>query len=49
MWPNQQETADLITFTEESFDEKLHFLCSGCDNCYKTHLNPYGDSYRHIK
>ena len=31
MWPNQQETAettDLVTFTEETFNEKLHFLCS---------------------
>ena len=23
MWPNPQETADMITFTEE-----MHFLCS---------------------
>ena len=28
MWPNPQETADFFTFTEEIFDEKLHFLCS---------------------
>ena len=31
MWPNQQETAetaDLVTFTEETFNGKLHFLCS---------------------
>ena len=26
MWPNPQETADLITFTEETFNRKLHFL-----------------------
>ena len=26
MWPNPQETADLITFTEEIFNEKLHVL-----------------------
>ena len=28
MWPNPQETAELITFTEEIFNGKLHFLCS---------------------
>ena len=28
MWPNPQETADLVTFTEEILHGKLHFLCS---------------------
>ena len=28
MWPNPQETADLVTFTEEILIGKLHFLCS---------------------
>ena len=28
MWPNLQETADLVTFTEETLNGKLHFLCS---------------------
>ena len=28
MWPNPQFPADLITFTEESLNEKLHFLYS---------------------
>ena len=28
MWPNPKETADLVTFTEEIFNRKLHFLCS---------------------
>ena len=27
MWPYPQETADLITLTEEILNEKLHFLC----------------------
>ena len=27
MWTNLQETADLVTFTEEILDRKLHFLC----------------------
>ena len=29
MWPNPQIPADLITFTEEILNGKLHFLCSG--------------------
>ena len=29
MWPNPQETADLVTFTEEILNGKLHFLCNG--------------------
>ena len=28
MWPNPQETADLVTFTEEVLNGKPHFLCS---------------------
>ena len=28
MRPNRQETADLVTFTEEILNGKLHFLCS---------------------
>ena len=28
MWPNPQETPDLVTFTEEILNETLHFLCS---------------------
>ena len=29
MWPNPQETADLVTFTKEILNGKLYFLCSG--------------------
>ena len=29
MWPNPKFPADLVTFTEEIVNEKLHFLCSG--------------------
>ena len=32
MRPNPQETANLVTFTEEIHNEKLHFLCSGSYN-----------------
>ena len=28
MWPNPQETANLVPFPEEIFDGKPHFLCS---------------------
>ena len=28
MWPNPQETANLVTFTEEILNGKLHFLRS---------------------
>ena len=28
MWPNPQDTADLVTFTEEIYNGNLHFLCS---------------------
>ena len=27
MWPNPQETVDLVTFTEEILNAELHFLC----------------------
>ena len=29
MWPNPPETTDLVTFTQEVLNGKLHFLCSG--------------------
>ena len=28
MWPNPQETPDLVTFIEEIVSRKLHILCS---------------------
>ena len=28
MWPNPLENADLVTFTQEILNGKLHFLCS---------------------
>ena len=28
MWPNPQETANLVTFTEEILNVKLYFLCN---------------------
>ena len=31
MWPNPQFPADLVTFTEEILNGKLHFLRSDCN------------------
>ena len=33
MWPNSQETPDLVTFTEEVLNEKPNFLCSENVEC----------------
>ena len=40
MRPDPQETADLVTFTEEIFNGKLHFLCSvlGCRFSFKVYV-----------
>ena len=35
MWSNPEETADLVTFTEEILDGKLHFLRSDNSNHQK--------------
>ena len=39
MWPNTQESADLVTFTEDAaeiLNGKLHFLCSAVQKvCHK--------------
>ena len=34
MWPNPQETADLVTFTEEILNGKLYFLCGVQNTSY---------------
>ena len=31
MWPNSEETADLVTSTEEILNRKLHFLVQNND------------------
>ena len=41
MWPNLQETADLVTFTEEILNGKLDFLCSVINPFYATGLAIY--------
>ena len=42
MWSNPQISADLVTFTEEIFNGKLHFLCSVS---LKSFGNSSGNSY----
>ena len=37
MWPNPQFTTDLLTFTEEILNGKLHFMCSVTNK----YLRPY--------
>ena len=32
MWPNPQFSVELVTFTEEVLNGKLHFLCSESRN-----------------
>ena len=34
MWPNPQETADLVTFIEEILNGKLHFLSNEYTTTY---------------
>ena len=47
MWPNPQETANLVTFTEEIFNGKLHFMCSDnyIEQWVKGLRNHYGGTY----
>ena len=35
MWPNPQFPADLVTFTEEIINGKLHWLCSVSLSAFK--------------
>ena len=35
MWPNPQFPADLVTFTEEIMNGKLHLLCSVSLSAFK--------------
>ena len=35
MRPNRQKTADLVQFTEEILNGKLHFLCSDINTIFK--------------
>ena len=42
MRPNPQETADLVTFTEDIVNGKLHFLCSVKKNVLDEALTEMG-------
>ena len=35
MLPNPQENGDLVTFTEDILNRKLHFFCSDCATILK--------------
>ena len=55
MWPNPQFSADLVAFTEEMLNGKLHFLCSElCCNIFVSavqellHLTTYETSKKMI-
>ena len=36
MWPNPQEIASAVTFTEENLNGKLHFMCIVCKQDYNS-------------
>ena len=46
MWPNLQFPADLVTFTEEILNKKLHFLCSDT-TCY-TYLSTIVTAHQNL-
>ena len=48
MWPKPQESADLVTFTEEFLNGKLRFLCSVSHRCL-TSDPKYASVYSHVK
>ena len=43
MWPNLQEIADLVTFTKEIYNGKLHFLCSDDIDTHTSLIFPYSN------
>ena len=45
MSPSQQETADLVKFTEEILNGKLHFLCSHMYWAGSSEIGFYNDFY----
>ena len=49
MWPNPQETAHLVAFTEEILNEKFHFLLSAAKTFFKIYQNLYDRDLRHEK
>ena len=46
MWPNPQKTADLVKYTEEFLNGKLHFLSGGYIHKYaKYSVSRWDDNY----
>ena len=44
MWPNPQFLTDLVTFTEEILNKKVHFLC-GLSRGIKEAIFSFGEKY----
>ena len=49
MWPNPQETADLVTFTEEILNGKFYFLCCVKLNISRANLNDLFTGLSNVK
>ena len=52
MWPNLQEIANLVTFTKEILNEKLHFLysvVSGGSSFLKVKAEEYSEPFQTSK
>ena len=48
MWPNSQKIADLVKFTEEILNGKVHFLCSEYAEDYfdaKSKIRPWNHCF----
>ena len=46
MWRNPQKTSDLVKFSEEILNGKLHFLCSDGSGNLKLNLKNQMDSHK---
>ena len=42
MWPNPQETSDLVTFTDKILNGKLDLLCNVYENAEYLFINSHG-------
>ena len=49
MWPNSQFPADLVTFTEEILNEKLHFFVQQNENYAKKKNWGKEDAQRRVR
>ena len=49
MWPNPHKTVDLVTFTEEILNGKLHFLCSEFAAAHHPNTGKLMEFFRYLK